>query len=384
MRVLLATIAATASAMYDVLLPVPARATAPSICPHGCANWSNLEADGNTRDQAAVDAKFRHGVAPPTRDCAIPAYDVGESNPGWCYCRGTNDESWDYCLDAAGSVPEQINLQIVDLDAGAITVAFVTVDGNARGGPPVCQLGTSPGALANVTGTTNFWTQVGSARQYSFHFVPLTGLAPATTYFYRVSSGVAGAVWSNVYSFTTRDLDAPLTFAIFGDMGPYPVNNMDLLANASISAASPSSSQIAFVHHMGDHAYQMSSDDGRRGDLYMIAFEGVLTRTPWLATMGSAFVHGGVRLNCSFTHPHSPSRTDHEEYNGAFFMRYLNQTAGMAAPTPRSDSSVGGSTPGGGRWYSLNVGLLHHVVLDFNVYYSSEPDSLRVAQVRYV
>jgi hypothetical protein len=60
-------------------------------------------------------------------------------------------------------------------------------------------------------------------------------------------------------------------------------------------------------------------------------------------------------------------------------MRYLNQTAGQAVRTPRSSSAGAG-----GRWYSVNIGLLHLTVLDFNVYYGSEPDALRVAQLAFL
>ena len=273
-----------AAGNVDVVLPTPERATPPAACPHGCALWANLSADGNTRDQADVDAKFRYGVAPDARACASPAYDPGESGPGWCYCRGTRDASWAYCTDAVGSVPEQINLQFVD-DAGRTTVAFVTIDSHARGGPPVAQLSQSPSGVPAVTvnGVTNFWTQVGSTREYSFHFVPLTGLLPATTYFYRVASGAPGAVWSAWLEHTTRDPAAPLRFAIAGDVGPYPVNHFDLVANASVAR---DATRIDFLVHMGDHAYQMSSDDGARGDLYLIAFEAALTRLPWLPVMG--------------------------------------------------------------------------------------------------
>ena len=274
-----------ALAMYDVFL-APERARAPAECPSGCARWADLAADGNTRDQADVNAKFRHLAPPPEagRACAMPAYDPGESGPGWCYCRNTGapNSEWGYCLDPLGSVPEQINLQFVDSDAGLVTVAFVTVDGHAPAAA-VAQLGTSPtlAGAANVSGVTNFWTQAGSSRQYSFHFVPLSGLLPATTYFYRVASGAAGALWSATLSFTTRSKAEPLVFGIFGDMGVYPVNNMDVLRNSSLD----------FVVHMGDHAYQMSSDDGARGDGYMIAWEGVLTATPWLAVMGNRACH---------------------------------------------------------------------------------------------
>ena len=45
-----------------------------------------------------------------------------------------------------------------------------------------------------------------------------------------------------------------MRFAIFGDMGVYPVNNMELLANASAAG------DISFVVHLGDHSYQLSSE----------------------------------------------------------------------------------------------------------------------------
>ncbi len=92
-----------------------------------------------------------------------------------------------------------------------------------------------------MSGTTNYWTQGGSTRQYSFHFVPLTKLLPATTYFYRVTSGVT---WSAVYSFTTRDPSKELVLALAGDIGVYPYNNYDLLRDRE-------GSDIAFFLHMG-------------------------------------------------------------------------------------------------------------------------------------
>ena len=369
----------------DAIFPTPGRASPPSVCAHGCALWSNLSADGNTRDQGDVNAKFRFGVAPSVRDCASPAYDPGESGPGWCYCRDVGASDWGYCGDASGSVPTQINLQFVN-DAGATTISFVTIDGHAQGGVPVAQVSTAPdgSSAVNVTGVTNFWTQTGSARQYSFHFVPLQGLQPATTYYYRVSSGVAGAAWSAWFSYRTRDPSAPLRFAFAGDVGPYPVNHFDLIANASIAT---DETRIDFLVHGGDHAYQMSSDDGERGDLYLLDFEAALTRLPWLTVMGVR-----VRLRCctrgmppARAHPnlHTPIRhphaQNHEEYNGAFFMRYLNQTAGVATASPRRDSSGAG-----GRYYSVDVGLLHLIVLDFNVYYGTEPDAIRAAQLSWL
>jgi hypothetical protein len=61
-------------------------------------------------------------------------------------------------------------------------------------------------------------------------------------------------------------------------------------------------------------------------------------------------------------------------------MRYLNQTAGMAQRAPRTSASGALN----GRWYSVNIGLLHLIVLDFNVYYGTEPDALRLAQLAWL
>ena len=64
--------------MYDDVISrrVPNYA-APVKCVNGCARWSNLAADGNTRDQAAVDAKWRAGKAPSDAEnhCAMPSND---------------------------------------------------------------------------------------------------------------------------------------------------------------------------------------------------------------------------------------------------------------------------------------------------------------------
>ncbi len=73
---------------------------------------------------------------------------------------------------------------------------------------------------------------------------------------------------------------------------------------------------------------------------------------------------------------------NHEDYNNAFFMRYLNQTAGIASRTPRRASDISGDASG--RWYSVDIGLVHLVVLDFNVYYTLEPDAVRVAQLAWL
>ena len=83
-----------ADAFFDAAAP-------PVNCFDGCALWSNLASDSNTRAQASVDAKWQSGAAAPSgaaRRCAAPGRDPGGGALGWCYCKGTGDSSWGYCV----------------------------------------------------------------------------------------------------------------------------------------------------------------------------------------------------------------------------------------------------------------------------------------------
>ncbi len=82
--------------------------TPPQSCTNGCARWDNLAADGNTRNQNDVNAKWTGGQPPANAGnmCAMPSNDDAGSQGPWCYCAGTNDTSWGYCQnrDASASV----------------------------------------------------------------------------------------------------------------------------------------------------------------------------------------------------------------------------------------------------------------------------------------
>lgn len=334
-----------AAALYDTFWSTGTtpgdRYQPPTACKNGCALWANLSADGNTRDQAAVNAKFRYGAVPPeaARLCAMPAVDPGEGP--WCYCRQSNDASWGYCGEPVLPTPEQINLQY-ESDS-AYFVSFTTFSSTGLEehdpAPPVCELTeASSGTTTTLSGLTHVYVDPGAPSMVHYiSFVRLPNLKPAATYTYRVKSGAVGALWSSVYSFTTRDYTVgAVQYSVFGDMGVYPYNNMELL-EADVDA-----NRTSLVIHLGDHAYQMSSTEGTgtRGDHYMNEWERVLTRVPMAFTMGN-----------------------HEYYNNAFFWRYLNQTAGLAMGAGRNSGS------NSGRYYSIDHGLVHLVVLDFNVYY---------------
>lgn len=71
----------------------------PQKCSKGCARWANLREDGNTRNQAEVNAKWAGGSPPDGvgNMCAMPAND--QADGPWCYCAGTDDGSWGYCQE---------------------------------------------------------------------------------------------------------------------------------------------------------------------------------------------------------------------------------------------------------------------------------------------
>lgn len=78
----------------------------PASCKNGCARWSNLAQDGNTKDQNSVNAMWSQGSIPQDvgNNCAQPLNNTGDGP--WCYCAGTNDDSWGYCQnrDSSASV----------------------------------------------------------------------------------------------------------------------------------------------------------------------------------------------------------------------------------------------------------------------------------------
>lgn len=149
--------------------------------------------------------------------------------------------------------------------------------------------------------------------------------------------------------------------------------------------------RIDAVVHIGDHAYNMGGEDERRGDGYMQAYEKILTRVPWMPVVGN-----------------------HEFYDGDDLKRYLNQTDGsVVAATSGGDhktrrgwstatSALGsllstgnhhsagiyGSVPSNtSRYYSVDLGLIHFVALDLNLYNGVDTlcgDACRQAQLTWL
>jgi hypothetical protein len=231
--------------MFDLLQPLKLR---PSECTRGCARWAALAADGSTANQTAVDEAWAAGSAPPGagnqcaqqgRGLTFPQsgwgtsgnysdgwngsspWDFDLSQPGgfgaFCYCAHRNvtpgSSLYGYCQSPRLS-PEQLNIQLAG--PTSVVISFVTFGDiteyfnltapptaeywlsipNGRGQAKSATVTTVSGvstaydtnaAPYNKAGRDSWKPQ--PERKYTMHFIRLSGLAPRTSYNYRVRSG---------------------------------------------------------------------------------------------------------------------------------------------------------------------------------------------------
>lgn len=215
--------------------------------------------------QATVDALWLNSTLERLAgsSCAIPA-NLGVPEGAACYCAGTNSapvDSWGYCGDPAIPTPQQVNLQF-GADGDHVQVSFATLDhGATQTGSPIVELCDDDGSCVNVTGRTALAPEPQNpSRVYSYHFVPLPSpLKAATAYSYRARGGTTVGAWSPWMRMATRDPARPLRFAIFGDQGVYPFNNMGNLIEDRAGGL------VDLVVHLGDAAYNLAMQGGGEG-----------------------------------------------------------------------------------------------------------------------
>ena len=228
--------------MFDLLQPLKLR---PSECTRGCARWAALAADGSTANQTAVDEAWAAGSAPPGADSQCAQQGRGLNFPpqgGWGtsgnYSDGWNGSSpWDYDLAQPGGFgafcycahrnatpgsslygycqsprlsPEQLNIQLAG--PTSVVLSFVTFGDITEyfnlTAPPTAEFWLSfpKGPQAKKTTVSGVSTAYDTnavpdnkagrdswkpqpERKYTMHFIRLSGLAPRTSYSYRVRSG---------------------------------------------------------------------------------------------------------------------------------------------------------------------------------------------------
>jgi len=317
--------------------------------------------------------------------CAFPANAVTPlpnassahlTGDGWCLCDGAG--RWTWCNPPAVA-PSQINLLVIN--ATAVGVSFVTADeGRTAGAAAVVELrAVNASAVATVSGFSTRYTDPANnnndrgKRHLSYHHVILAGLRERTEYEYRVRSGAAGSAaggWSAWKRFRSLYSDGVTRLAMYGDMGVFPATEQlpkgfcaDRTRLCGPTAArnnignlidDVAAGRIDWVVHSGDHAYEFEENDrnvvvkGSRGDGYMDSYEALLAHAPW-----------------------APGFGNHEYLRGDKANRLLNITAGLVAGMRSADSNSKSppKLPMTAQWYSVNIGVLHLVHLDFSPYW---------------
>lgn len=160
---------------------------------------------------------------------------------------------------------------------------------------PTVQYGTDPNALSlTATGSSHNYSLelvTGPWHSMQLNVVLLTGLAPATQYFYRVGGNDVG--WGNVTAFRSApdvtSVPDRITWAVYGDMGTvvplgYEVTNELVAANA----ADP----FDLVLHVGDLAYAGVSSESAgewepTWDVWMNQIEPLASVVPYQVSVGN-------------------------------------------------------------------------------------------------
>lgn len=349
------------SRMYDVAMP--------DLDPVNCATcvpWENNFAQTYFANQSLVKSFSNYcahlGNAPGMYQGVLDASNAAGAESAFCMC---DTENWTPCeSNVMKMIPEQINVQLASSDT--VVVSFVTfnIPYNTQ---PVAVVSVSPSSEYNVSGVTHTYTSPTGNRVYYMHFVVLSRLEASQMYNVRVSAGGSAPI-SDSFEFKAPHSSGLTRVAIFGDMGSYTWNNMgnmmDDIQNDRIDA----------ILHIGDHCYNLGGDDEKRGDAYMQQYQPLTTRVPWVPIIGN-----------------------HEFYDGDELQRYLNQSDGVVVAQENHQSSLQNTHGGistatsalgsllslssfhsGGlhsgvpsntsRFFSVDLGLIHFVALDLNMY----------------
>jgi len=116
------------------------------------------------------------------------------------------------------------------------------------------------------------------------HRVVIPNVKPDTVYKYRVGSDLG---WSSL--FTTRSLrtdsDWSPVIALFGDMGNENPVSLPYLQKGALEE------MFDLVIHVGDFAYDMYEENGRRGDDFMAQIEPVASSVPYMTCPGNHEYH---------------------------------------------------------------------------------------------
>lgn len=181
------------------------------------------------------------------------------------------------------------------------------------------------GLILTAQGNSTLFIDGGNEKQKQYiHRVWLRNLEPNSKYIYHCGSKYG---WSNVFYLKTAPEESAQWsphIVIFGDMGNENAQSLPRLQEEAQRGLYDA------AIHIGDFAYDMNTDNARVGDEFMKQIEEVAAYLPYMTVPGN-----------------------HEEkYN---FSNY------------RSRFTMPGDSEG--LWYSFNVGPVHFIAIETEVYY---------------
>eukprot|EP00937_MAST-01D_sp_MAST-1D-sp2_P007861 g7861.t1 len=273
--------------------------------------------------------------------------------------------------DPAGCVaPEQVHLALGYTPA-TMAVQWSTQDNAAA---PTSEStvqwsldGKSWTDAMTATGEAHAFT-IDSGRTWYNHVANMTGLRPATRYYYRVGGAESG--WSQVFDFRSQvDADTlaaslPQHHLVFGDMGAACAFTLcdactcDQVCDASTCAGSKNRSAglvselgtATHIVHTGDFAYNLADGGGTVGDQFFRNIEQIAARVPYMVSVGN--------------HENSDNHLAH--YTERFRLMPANDAA-----TP-TQTTINGKAPNNW-WFSWDDGLVHYVAISTEVYFGVGP-----------
>uniref|UniRef100_A0AC34FX18 Purple acid phosphatase n=1 Tax=Panagrolaimus sp. ES5 TaxID=591445 RepID=A0AC34FX18_9BILA len=211
---------------------------------------------------------------------------------------------------AGDNLPEQVHLAI-GRDASTMVVSWVTMAPTML---PIVKYGTSALTHGTLGDTTDFEYNgvhryihtvtidnldpstiyslthgtLGDTVDFEYngvhryiHTVTIDNLDPSTIYYYKVGSG--DGMSKKIYQFQSfpKGNNFSLRVCAFGDLGYLNGTSIPYLIQAAERG------DFDMIIHIGDIAYDLHTDNGERGDLYMKELEPLFSRVPYMVIAGN-------------------------------------------------------------------------------------------------
>ena len=292
------------------------------------------------------------GTAPAAATGAVQV-DVTATVQGWS--DGSTNRGWIVVPTGSGGVDISSSEDGTTTNRPLLTIRY-------NEGPPTSALVREPYLqLGTPTSMTIVWrttTSTTSVVEYGTvfgsypnsvtgaagadHYVTITGLSPATRYFYRLGTGGTAGGGTNQHFFVTSPTTGtaqPFRFWAFGDSGICSPIQTTIL-NSMLTYTATNGPVPDLFLHTGDVA-QVSGADDEYTDCHLAYYKDVLRHTPFWPTHGN---HDSYSSSCSgnpFT------------CTGPYYSTFVLPAAGEA----------GGVASGSEAFYSWNYGNTHFISL---------------------